>query len=157
TDIGVSEDPDNSVPAGQSLQRGTNGTWFGPTASTFGSCNGAGPVISDIVINELMADPQHASGGARFGGWFAVVDRSAAPIDMQGWKISADGQPDHVISRSLVVPAGGFAVLGRSDDPTRNGGVTVNYNYFTGSTSTTIFLDATDRLSLKDPSGNVVD
>jgi DNA/RNA endonuclease G (NUC1)/PKD repeat protein len=157
TDIGVAEDPDNSVPAGQSLQRGTNGTWFGPATSSFGACNGAGPVISDIVINEIMADPQNASGGASFGEWFEVFNRGATPIDMQGWTISSDGQPDHAISSSVVVPAGGFAVLGRSNDPTRNGGVTVNYNYFTGNTSTTIFLDPTDRLSLKDASGNVVD
>ena len=154
TDIGVAEGASDTV--GQSLQRGTNGTWFGPTTSTFGACNSAGPVISDIVINELMADPQSASGGASFGEWFEVFNRSAAPIDMQGWTISSTGQPDHVISSSVVVPAGGFAVLGRSNDPTRNGGVTVNYNYFTG-TSTTIFLDPTDRLSLRDASGNVID
>jgi DNA/RNA endonuclease G (NUC1) len=156
TDIGVAEAPDNTVPSGQSLQRGTNGSWSGPTASTFGACNGSGPATATLVIDELMADPQHASGGASFGEWFEVFNRGTTAIDMQGWTISSDGQPDHVISSSVVVPAGGFAVLGRSNDPTRNGGVTVNYNYFTGSTSTTIFLDATDRLSLKDPSGNVV-
>lgn len=40
TDIGVSENPDNSVAIGQSLQRRPdNGAWFGPAAATFGACN----------------------------------------------------------------------------------------------------------------------
>lgn len=158
TDIGVSENPDNSVPAGQSLQRASNGTWSGPSTSSFGACNAAAPPsAAPIVINELMTDPSKATGGASFGEWFEVTNIGTTPIDMQGWTIVSSGQPDHVIATSLVVQPGGHAVLGRSNDVTRNGGVTVDYSYFTGSTSTTIFLDNTDILILRDGAGATVD
>jgi DNA/RNA endonuclease G (NUC1) len=160
TDIGVSEDPDNSVAIGNSLQRDASGTWTGPTASTFGACNGGTepppPSASTIVINELMADPLHAAGGASFGEWFEVYNTGTQPVDMQGWTIASAGQPDHVISSSVVVGPGGFAVLGRGADITRNGGLTIDYNYFTG-TATTIFLDVTDYLVLRDATGARVD
>jgi len=159
TDIGVSEDPDNSVPAGQSLQRTTNGTWSGPLTATFGACNNLAPppAVAPIVITELMADPIKATGGASFGEWFEVRNGGAQPVNLQGWTIVSTGQPDHVIASSVVVPAGGYAVLGRSNDVTRNGGVTVDYSYFTGNTATTIFLDGTDILKLRDASGATVD
>jgi DNA/RNA endonuclease G (NUC1) len=41
TDVGVSEA--NAPPAGRSLQRAGNGTWFGPALATFDACNPATP------------------------------------------------------------------------------------------------------------------
>jgi hypothetical protein len=76
---------------------------------------------------------------------------------MQGWTIVSQGQPNHTIAASLIVPAGGFAVLGRGVDQTQNGGVAIDYNYFTGTSATTIFLDATDFLVLRDATGARVD
>ena len=104
-----------------------------------------------------MADPVKATGGASFGEWFEVHNRGAQPVNLQGWTIVSTGQPDHVIASSVVVAPGAYAVLGRSDDVTRNGGVTVDYSYFTGNTTTTIFLDGTDILKLRDASGATVD
>jgi DNA/RNA endonuclease G (NUC1) len=155
-DIGVSEVA--STPIGQSLQRNTvDGPWRAPAASSFGDCNGS-PLVPGIVINELMADPLHATGGASWGEWFEVHNSSTQPIDLQGWTIASGGgssQPPHVISASVVVPAGGYAVLGRGNDPAQNGGITLDYNYFSGNT--TIFLDATDWLALRNGSGATVD
>lgn len=111
-----------------------------------------------LVINELMQDPVNAES-ASWGQWFEVYNYGASPIDMQGWTIVSPGtnQPDHTIASSVVVPAGGYAVLGRGGDPTRNGGVTLNYNYFVGNSST-IWLDATnDFLMLVDNAGARVD
>ncbi|HET8785989.1 MAG TPA: DNA/RNA non-specific endonuclease, partial [Candidatus Limnocylindrales bacterium] len=153
TDIGVAET--NSTPAGSSLQRSPSGTWLGPQPATFGACNAA-PPTSPIVINELMADPQHASGGASWGEWFEVYNSTTQPIDLAGWTIATEGQPAHTIASSVIVPAGGYAVLGRGDDVTKNGGITIDYNYFTG-TSTTIFLDNTDYVVLRNPAGATVD
>ena len=160
TDVGVSEVGSESV--GLSLWRDTLGVWHAPASQTFGACNQGDvpppppPPAALIVINELMADPLHAAGGASWGEWFEVHNTDAAPIDMQGWTIVTAGQPAHVISAPLVVPAGGFAVLGRGADPALNGGLTIDYNYFTGS-STTIFLDANDFLVLRDAGGALVD
>ena len=156
-DIGVAEAGTEAL--GMSLQRDlSDGSWSGPVANTFGTCNSSTPVSSaQIVINELMADPLRAAGGASFGEWFEVYNAGTTPIDMQGWTIASQGQPNHTISASLVVPAKGYAVLGRGADPAQNGGISIDYNYFTGTSSTTIFLDATDYLVLRDATGARVD
>jgi DNA/RNA endonuclease G (NUC1) len=156
TAIPVNEAPDNSVPVGQSLQRDTSSEWYGPEEQSFGACN-VRPVFSTatVVINELMSDPVRAPGGASWGEWFEVHNYGIASVDMQGWTIVSNGQPNHVIAPHVVVPAGGFAVLGRGADLALNGGVTLSYNYFTGST--THFLDDSDRLELRDAAGARVD
>ncbi|HSJ08811.1 MAG TPA: DNA/RNA non-specific endonuclease [Longimicrobiales bacterium] len=158
TDIGVFQ-PDNT-PVGQSLQRDATGTWQAPATATFGACNSAPPPppppAAPIVINELMGDPHNAES-ASWGEWFEVHNTSDAAIDLAGWTIATGGssQPDHVIGSSVIVPAGGYAVLGRGWDPSRNGGVTLDYNYFNGSS--TIWLDNADFLELRDGSGALVD
>ncbi len=48
-DIGASES--SSTPLGQSLQRGPTGTWTGPAASSFNSCNANGPVTPPSSIS----------------------------------------------------------------------------------------------------------
>ena len=162
TDIGVAEATD--TPSGFSLQRNSSGVWAAPSTSSFGACNGSGstpppPPPPSIVINELMADPLLAAGGASWGEWFEVTNVTAEPVDLQGWTIASGGgssQPPHTITSSVVVPPGGYIVLGRGDDSALNGGITLDYNYFTG-TSSTIFLDATDWLALRNPSGATVD
>ncbi len=158
-DIGVKQS--TSTPLGLSLQRSAGGVWTGPVASTFGACNdgdGTIPperVVGDIVIHELMSDPVNADG-ATWGEWFEVHNRSASSIDLQGWTIASGGQPVHQIASSVVVPAGGYAVLGRGGDINRNGGVELDYNYFSGS-ATTIWLDDSDWLVLRSTSGATVD
>ena len=154
TPIPVTE-PENS-PLGQSLQRDASGAWYGPEEQSFGTCN-VRPVLSTatVVINEVMGNPVRATGGATWGEWFEVHNYGTVPVDMQDWTIVSNGQPNHRITSSVTVPAGGFAVLGRGADATLNGGVTLNYNYFTGTT--TIFLDASDRLELRDAAGARVD
>jgi DNA/RNA endonuclease G (NUC1) len=110
-----------------------------------------------LVIDELMEDPAAAESPS-WGEWFEVHNFGSAPVDLSGWSIVSSGtnQPDHTIAHSVVVPAGGYAVLGRGDDATRNGGVTLDYNYFTGNSST-IWLDDSDFLMLVDQQGKRVD
>jgi DNA/RNA endonuclease G (NUC1)/PKD repeat protein len=110
-----------------------------------------------VVINELMQDPVNAES-ASWGQWFEVHNYGSAPVDMQGWTIVSAGssQPDHVIASSVVVPAGGYAVLGRGADIARNGGVDLDYNYFVGQTKT-IWLDSKDFLMLVDNTNARVD
>jgi DNA/RNA endonuclease G (NUC1) len=110
-----------------------------------------------VVINELMGDPANAES-ASWGEWFEVFNYGTEAIDLQGWTIISDGtsQPNHVITSSVVVPAGGYAVLGRGGDVLRNGGVTLAYNYYVGNSST-IWLDDSDYLMLLDGAGARVD
>lgn len=112
---------------------------------------------AQLQINELMGDPANAES-ASWGEWFEVHNTGSTPIDLQGWRILSGGnnQPAHVINASVIVPAGGYAVLGRGFDPARNGGLTLDYNYFVGN-STTIWLDNSDYLVLLDTEQALVD
>lgn len=110
-----------------------------------------------IAINEIMSDPANATS-ASWGQWFEVHNYGTTPVDLNGWTIISGGtsQPNHVISSSVVVPAGGYAVLGRGADETQNGGVHEDYSYFTGANST-IWLDPNDWLMLVDNANARVD
>ena len=149
----------SSSPVGHSLQRNAAGEWQPAAPSSFGACNGAstppvGGETSDLVINEIMGEPANAES-ASWGEWFEVHNRGTTPVDLQGWTIASGGQADHLIGTSVIVPAGGYAVLGRGADNTRNGGVEIDYNYFTGSA--TIWLDGSDWLVLRDGTGALAD
>jgi DNA/RNA endonuclease G (NUC1) len=156
-DIGVLE-PGNG-PAVHSLQLlASTALWQSPSAATFGRCNEGDvppPPPPSIVITELMADPFQVA--ATFGEWFEVYNAGTTPIDLVGFTIGSTGQPNRTISSSVVIAPGAFAVLGRDDNISRNGGAVVDFNYFTGSSASTIFLDDTDELSLRDGFGQLVD
>ena len=81
----------------------------------------------DLVINEIMQNPAAVSDSN--GEWFEVFNTTGSPIDMNGLVIQDDGSNTHTISSSVMVPAGGFAVLGRNSNSGTNGGVTVDYQY----------------------------
>jgi DNA/RNA endonuclease G (NUC1) len=115
------------------------------------------PSTASIVINEILAEPFHATGGASWGEWFEVKNTGATPIDLMGWTITTQGQPSHTIASSFVVPAGGIKVLGRGSDLAQNGGVTIDYNYFVGGGSATNFLDPRDFILLTDAAGGLAD
>ncbi|MBA2686501.1 MAG: PKD domain-containing protein [Gemmatimonadaceae bacterium] len=109
-----------------------------------------------VVINELLSDPVNSQASS--GQWFEVFNYGSAPVDLQGWKIVSGGssQPDHTIASSVLVPAGGYAVLGRSANQSFNGAAPVNYSYFVGTTKT-IWLDSKDFLMLVDNTNARVD
>ncbi|MEM7129403.1 MAG: ExeM/NucH family extracellular endonuclease [Chloroflexota bacterium] len=105
-------------------------------------------VPGDIVINEIMQNPSNVNDSA--GEWFEVANTTASGIDINGWTIKDDGTNSHVISNGgpLIVPAGGFLVLGRNADSATNGGVTVGYQY-----DTSVFLaNGDDEIILLDGS-----
>lgn len=83
----------------------------------------------DIIVNEIMNNPSAVSDGS--GEWFEVYNTTASDIDINGWTIRDDDIDSHVINNGgpLVVPAGGFLVLGNNTDSSTNGGVVVDYNY----------------------------
>lgn len=156
TDIGVSEN--GSDPVGYSLQRDAAGAWRNPAPATLGACNDGPPPPpgpTTLVIHELMGDPL-AALSASWGEWFEVHNYGTEAVNLSGWEIRSGGQAAHHIGRDVIVPAGGYAVLGRSDNVANNGGILVDYSYFTGS-SNTIWLDDSDWLALRSPAGAAVD
>jgi hypothetical protein len=85
-----------------------------------------------LVINEVLSNPGGTISDAN-GEWFELYNAGTRPVDMQNLVIAdsaASGRrPYHLISTSLVVPSGGYVVLGNTTNTTNNGGVPVDYAY----------------------------
>jgi hypothetical protein len=85
-----------------------------------------------LVINEVLSNPGGTISDAN-GEWFEVYNAGTRSVDMQNLVIAdsaASGRrPYHLISSSLVVPSGGYVVLGNTTNTTNNGGVPVDYAY----------------------------
>jgi hypothetical protein len=83
----------------------------------------------DLIINEVMQNPNAVSDAN--GEWFEIYNTTGAGIDIEGWTIQDDGSDSHTISNGspLVVPAGGYLVLGNNADSGTNGGYTCDYQY----------------------------
>lgn len=85
-----------------------------------------------LVINEVVANPKNPLSDAN-GEWIEIYNAGTRAVDMQGMVIAdsaASGRrPYHLIASSLVVPAGGYVVLGNTTNTTTNGDVPVDYAY----------------------------
>ena len=85
--------------------------------------------LSDIIITEIMQNPSAVSDSN--GEWFEVYNSTDTDIDINDWTIADNDNDSHVISNGgpLMVPAGGYVVLGNNTDDTTNGGANVAYSY----------------------------
>ncbi len=106
---------------------------------------------SPLVISEVMVDPRAASDAS--GEWFEVHNRGSAAISLRGWTIRSGNDGPQRITASLVVPAGGYTVLGRDGSPRTNGGVRVGFAYG----GTVSLANGSDWLALSDARGTTVD
>jgi hypothetical protein len=85
------------------------------------------PQAGDLVIDEAMIDPYAVSDAA--GEWVEIYNRSGEALDLLGFELHDDGSDSHVIAESVILPAGGRAVLARNEDASSNGGVAADYEY----------------------------
>jgi hypothetical protein len=85
-----------------------------------------------LVINEVLSNPGGTISDAN-GEWFELYNAGTRPVNLHNLVITdsaASGRrPYHLISASLVVPSGGYVVLGNTTNTTNNGGVPVDYAY----------------------------
>jgi len=111
------------------------------------------PSPGDIVVCEIMKNPAAVSEGD--GEWFEVYNVTAGDIDIDGWTLLDLGTDVHVIDNGgpLIVPAGGYLVLGNNADSGTNGGVTVNYSYGAALT----FSNTDDEIVLQDATAAEID
>ena len=82
----------------------------------------------DLLITEMMIK---SVSGTDNGEWFEVHNTTKQNIDLSGIVISAKSG-DHTIDgkdKPVLINAGGWLVLGRSLDPTKNGETPVTYSY----------------------------
>lgn len=98
------------------------------TGSVFASANCA--PAGSIIITEIMQNPTAAPDAT--GEYFELYNTTSNDIDIESWIIRDNGTESHVISTSVIVPAGGYILLARS--ATANGGLTPNYIYGTDIT-----------------------
>jgi len=112
-----------------------------------------------VVINEIMPNPSKVADSN--GEWVELYNPTADDIDINGWTIKDDGNSSHVIDNGgpLLIPAGGYLVLGINDDPAENGGVDVAYSYYNPDPWAIQFLLANsgDEVVLLDAAGVEVD
>ncbi|MCP4204281.1 MAG: hypothetical protein GY769_20390 [bacterium] len=104
------------------------------------------------VINEIIQNPNAVSDSN--GEWFEVFNPSGRPINLNGYALEDDGSDSHVIDNGgpLLVPAGGYLVLGNNANFATNGGVNVDYQY------SDFFLgNGGDEVVLIDSLGNEID
>ncbi len=80
-----------------------------------------------IVVSEVFHYPLVV--GDSKGEWFEVHNPGEFDIDLRNWRLVDDGVDAITVDASVVVPAGGYAVFGVSDDIRVNGGVSVDYVY----------------------------
>ena len=111
------------------------------------------PPVGPIVINEVLANPLAVLD--EHGEWFEVHNRTTAAIDLVNWVIRSNNDAPHTIATSVVVPAGGFALLGRNDESSTNGGVTLDYSY--ASVTTLNLSNTSDFIALTNGAGATID
>ncbi len=104
--------------------RAWDGLDEGPVVTATASISAAPGLL---VITEILYDPSGVSDSV--GEWFEVHNPGAVSVDLLGWKILDDGGESHTIAYTVLVPAHGYAILGRNGDPVINGGVDVDYVY----------------------------
>ncbi|MEM7307813.1 MAG: lamin tail domain-containing protein [Planctomycetota bacterium] len=111
----------------------------------------------ELVITEFLRDPSTIFDSD--GEWLEIYNPGVTPVDIEGYWLADDDFDLHQIDAGgagVLVPAGGYAVLGANADPLVNGGITLDYQwagYFL-SNSTSAFGD---EIRLLDPVGFDID
>ncbi|MFH1679431.1 MAG: lamin tail domain-containing protein [Candidatus Eisenbacteria bacterium] len=104
----------------------------------------------DVVITEIMQNPDAVSD--TYGEWIELYNTTGTAIDIDGWTIGDGETEEHTTDAggALLIPAGGFLVLGRNDDPAVNGGYTCDYKY-----SGVTLNNGADRVVIRDGSATI--
>ncbi|HEX6373131.1 MAG TPA: lamin tail domain-containing protein [Longimicrobium sp.] len=122
-----------------------------PTApSPLGPSTTVSTYASQIIINEVMADPNAVTDAN--GEWLEVHNTGLAAVDLQGWTLASNNDSPQTISSSVSVPAGGYVVLARNGTYSTNGGVNEHYTYAIINLANT-----SDWVALRDGTGASVD
>jgi predicted extracellular nuclease len=123
------------------------------TPGAANDCDSTPPSSGELIINEIMQNPAAVNDGA--GEWFELYNPNTSPVDINGWTIKDNDSDSHVINNGgpLIIPAGGYLVLGNNADTATNGGVTVAYSYG----SSWYLGNGSDEVVLEDTSGVEID
>lgn len=113
-----------------------------------------------LVISEVMANP----GGTvqdSVGEYVEVYNAGRFDVNLRGFYLRDNGSAADTIKEDVMIPAGGYTVLGRTTDTGKNGGVPVQYSYTTriGGTATNLTFSnsGTDRFVIRSGAGVILD
>lgn len=135
--------------------RGPDGSWIFPATATFGGGN-AFHLQDGIVINEIMYKQRLVSQSPLVEspeGWVELYNRSDAPVDLSGWKLSDGIQ--FTFPAGTVLASNGYLVVAKNASalaakwPDVASRIIGNYS---GNLS-----GKGERVSLEDAAGNPVD
>lgn len=81
----------------------------------------AAEVFPHLVINEVYYDvctPASTCGNDPQNEWIELYNPTASPVDIKDWTITDNQETDTIStsSASLILPAGGFALISREQD-----------------------------------------
>ena len=85
---------------------------------------GIGP--GALIVTEIFNNPAGTDEGRE---WFEVYNPGLVVIDMDGWTLADYHTNEYLISGSVLVPPGGYAVLGESSNTALNLGTPVDFAY----------------------------
>jgi DNA/RNA endonuclease G (NUC1)/PKD repeat protein len=119
---------------------------------------------TSLIITEFMSNP---SGDDLLGEWIEIHNPSGTDVDLNGYRLASGPSVSstglatdrHTIGSSVIVPAGGYVVLGNNANTTTNGGVAEAYSYPATGAGVSITLNNanTDWITLKTPAGVLID
>ena len=113
---------------------------------------------ANLVITEVLPNP---TGEDPLGEWIEIYNAGDAAADLSGYTIGSFQTESHVIGKSVVVPAGGYVVLGNNASTATNGGITLSYAYPASGAGSIVLNNggstATEWVTLKAPGGVLVD
>jgi Lamin Tail Domain/Putative metal-binding motif len=121
---------DDCTDTDSTIGPGVTETRNGSDDDCDGSCDEGLITAGELIITEIMKDPDGVTDA--YGEWFEVYNTSAVAIRMCGWTIEDEGTDTFMMTSEVVIPSGGYAVFGRTNDTTLNGGVVVSYEFSTG-------------------------
>lgn len=127
TDPAVFDTDGGGVGDGDELAAGTDPT--DPSDDGGGVLGVDSLAPGDILVTEFIKDPTVVSDSN--GEWLEIHNALGEDVDLSGLRIEDRDSDSYTVVGPLVVPAGGYAVLGRNADESINGGVVVDEAYST--------------------------
>lgn len=155
TSLSLSFFSDNELASANIFQAGA---WATPTPTPT-----SGPPIADhLVINEVYYDvaPGKGSEGdtANPDEWVELYNPTSSAVDIKDWVIGDNTDSDNVSSAQKFIPAGGFALIAKSNSTWTNWDEDPDADLIPiGDKIGNGLANDGDRVVLRDNNGNIVD